>query len=124
MDISKARRVSRAQRTARVRRKISGTAERPRLCVARSIRHISAQIVDDGAQRTLAAASSATKAFAEKMGGKHMSKTEVSKVVGRMIAELAKEKGISRVVFDRRGFAYHGRVRALAEAARSGGLAF
>ncbi|MCL6546116.1 MAG: 50S ribosomal protein L18 [Bryobacteraceae bacterium] len=104
----------------RIRKKVTGTPERPRLCVFRSLKHIYAQIIDDVHGRTLAAASSAAKSSGLAGGGNVASAREV----GRLIAERAKEKGIRRVVFDRGGYAYHGRVRALAEGAREGGLEF
>jgi len=104
----------------RIRRKLHGTAERPRLSVFRSLHHVYAQVVDDRAGRTLAAASSAEKSANIASGGNVAAAGEV----GRMIAERSKERGISKVVFDRGGYKYHGRVKALAEAARKGGLEF
>jgi large subunit ribosomal protein L18 len=109
----------RLKRHARVRGKISGTAERPRLCVFRSENHIYAQIIDDVAGKTLCSASSVEKDF----DGKG-SNVEGAKKVGQTLADRAKEKGIENVVFDRGGYIYHGRVQALAEAAREGGLKF
>lgn len=109
----------RAKRHARVRGKISGTAERPRLCVFRSENHIYAQIIDDVAGHTLVAASSVEKEF-EGNGGN----VEAAKKVGLKVAERALQKGIETVVFDRGGYIYHGRVQALADAAREGGLKF
>jgi len=109
----------RAKRHARVRGKISGTAERPRLCVFRSENHIYAQVIDDVAGVTLCAAASNEKDF-EGLGS---NKTAANKV-GKMVAERALEKGITTVVFDRGGNIYHGRVKALAEGAREGGLKF
>jgi large subunit ribosomal protein L18 len=103
----------------RIRNKIAGTPERPRLAVFRSVKHIYAQVIDDVAGRTLAAASSNEKG-AEFDGGN----VAGAKEVGRMVAARAREKGISRVVFDRGGYQYHGRVKALADAAREGGLEF
>ncbi len=108
---------ARQRRHKRVRSKISGTAERPRLSVFRSAKHIYAQLVDDVAGTTLAAASTAEKVF-ENYGGNIAAAAEV----GKAIAERAKEKGITSVVFDRSGYLYHGRVKALAEGAREGGL--
>jgi large subunit ribosomal protein L18 len=104
----------------RIRKKVTGTPERPRLCVFRSLKHIYAQIIDDVHGRTLAAASSAAKSSGLAGGGNVASAREV----GRLIAERAKEKGIRRVVFDRGGYLYHGRVKALADAAREAGLEF
>lgn len=106
----------------RMRKKLAGTAERPRLCVHRSSKHMRAQVVDDQTGRTLVSASSldAEVKSAIKGGGN----IAASKVVGRVIAERAKGKGIEKVVFDRGGYQYHGRVQALAEAAREAGLKF
>jgi len=109
----------RAKRHARVRGKISGTAERPRLCVFRSENHIYAQVIDDVAGHTLVAASSVEKDF-DGNGGN----VEAAKKVGLKVAERALQKGIETVVFDRGGYIYHGRVQALADAAREGGLKF
>ena len=109
----------RAKRHARVRSKISGTPERPRLCVFRSESNIYAQIIDDVAGVTLAAASTVEKDF-DGNGGN----IAAAKVVGSRIAERALAKGIEEVVFDRGGYIYHGRVQALAEAAREGGMKF
>ena len=111
--------VSRLKRHKRVRGKISGTAERPRLCVYRSLKNISAQIIDDTTGNTLVAASSLEKAF-EGSG----SNKEAAKKVGLMIAEKALAKGIENVVFDRGGYLYIGRVAALADGAREAGLKF
>ena len=108
---------ARLRRHRRVRGKISGTAERPRLDVFRSSKHIYAQIIDDVAGVTLASASTLEKGF-EGFGGN----VEAANKVGKMIAEKALAKGIKQVVFDRGGFVYHGRVKALAEGAREGGL--
>ena len=106
----------------RTRKRLLGTTERPRLCVHRSSRHIRAQVVDDGAGRTLVSASSLDKEVraAIKSGGN----IAASKVVGKIVADRARAKGIERVVFDRGGYQYHGRVQALAEAAREAGLKF
>ena len=109
----------RIKRHNRVRGKISGTAERPRLCVFRSENNIYAQIIDDVAGNTLVSASTVEKGF-EGNGGN----IEAAKKVGQMVAERAKAKGIEEVVFDRGGYVYHGRVQALADAAREGGLKF
>ncbi len=109
----------RAKRHARVRGKISGTPERPRLCVFRSENHMYAQIIDDVAGNTLVSASSVEKDF-EGSG----SNKDAARKVGLKVAERALEKGIENVVFDRGGYIYHGRVQALAEGAREGGLKF
>jgi len=109
----------RQRRHRRVRGKISGTPERPRLNVYRSNQNIYAQLIDDVAGVTLAAASTVEKGFEGATGN-----AEAAKKVGKAIAERAKEKGIEKVVFDRSGYIYHGRVAALAEGAREGGLQF
>ena len=113
----------RNRRHYRIRNKISGTSERPRLVVFRSLNHIYAQIVDDTAGRTIVSASTALPDLKSKLDGVK-GKTEKSKVVGQAIAEKAKSAGIGRVAFDRAGYLYHGRVKALAEGAREGGLEF
>jgi large subunit ribosomal protein L18 len=114
-----------ARRTASVRRKVrlaAGTSGRARLSVFRSSKHIHAQLIDDLKGETLAAASSLEKTMREK--SKTGANIEAAKAVGKLIAERAKEKGIKDVVFDRGGYMYHGRVKALADAAREGGLNF
>ena len=118
----KSREQMRSRRHVRVRKNIAGTAERPRLNVFRSLVGIYAQLVDDGAGVTLAAASTLDADIKARLKG--LSKTEQAKLVGELIAQRAKAKGIGQVVFDRGGFRYHGRVRALAEAARQAGLEF
>jgi large subunit ribosomal protein L18 len=107
----------------RVRSKIFGTPERPRLSVYRSLKHIYAQIIDDTKGHTLVAMSSLSKEIRDKVK-EAKTKTEVSRIVGLALAKKALEKGITKVVFDRNGYKYHGRVKALAEAAREGGLIF
>ncbi|MDR0308105.1 MAG: 50S ribosomal protein L18 [Chitinispirillales bacterium] len=125
MNSAKRRIVERSRRAARVRKTISGTAERPRLCVRRSINHIYAQIIDDVQGKTLAYAGSTGKEFSAKISGKEkLNKMEVSKIVGEILAEKAVGQGVKAVVFDRKGYLYHGRVKALAEGARSKGLVF
>ena len=104
----------------RIRNKISGSAERPRLAVYRSVNHIYAQLIDDGKRVTIVAASTVEPAWRGRTGGN----IEAAKEIGKAIADRAKEKGIKRVVFDRGGYIYHGRVRSLAEAAREAGLEF
>jgi large subunit ribosomal protein L18 len=116
------REAARLKRKKRIRKKISGTGEHPRLSVFRSARHIYAQIVDDTQGRTLAAASTLSPEIKGKAPGQK--KTEVAKEVGRLLAVKAKEKGITAVVFDRNGFLYHGRVKAVAESCRENGLVF
>lgn len=120
MDKAKEKRLKKVRRRKRVRKKIFGLPDRPRLSVFRSNRHIYAQIIDDTAGHTLASASSMEKGL--ELEGKK--KTEVAMEVGRLLAARAREKGIVRVVFDRGGNLYHGRVKALAEGAREGGLEF
>ena len=121
---AKTRRIARVRRHARVRKKVAGTAERPRLAVYRSNRHIYVQLIDDRAATTLASASDAEiDAGAE--GGAHegaRGKIVRAKEVGKLIADRAKGAGIDRVVFDRGGRRFHGRVAAVAEGAREGGL--
>ncbi|MCH7606832.1 MAG: 50S ribosomal protein L18 [Chloroflexi bacterium] len=109
-------------RHTRVRKKVQGSADRPRLCVFRSLRHIYAQVIDDTTGRTLAQASS--KEAISGQGAASSPKLAVSQAVGRLVAERAKAQGINQVVFDRGGYKYHGRVKALAEASREGGLTF
>ncbi|MEW5724077.1 MAG: 50S ribosomal protein L18 [Thermodesulfobacteriota bacterium] len=116
------RTVARGRRQARVRKKVLGTAERPRLCVFRSAKHMYAQVIDDSAGHTLATASTLSPSIRDQIKG--LKKTEAAKLVGRLVAQEAKAKGVSRVVFDRNGFLYHGRVAALSEAAREAGLEF
>lgn len=115
---TKTRQELRQARHQRLRKTISGTTEKPRLSVFRSLKHISAQIIDDTTGRTLAAASTVEKDLGAKGG------VEGAKVIGAKLAERAKEQGITSVVFDRGGFRYHGQVAALADGAREGGLEF
>jgi large subunit ribosomal protein L18 len=114
---------ARLRRKKRVRKKIKGTADRPRLNVFKSAKHIYVQAIDDIGARTLVEASSMSKALREEIRGKGGNR-EGAAVVGEHIAKRAAEKGIKRVVFDRNGFLYHGRIKALAEAARKHGLEF
>ena len=114
------RSAAREKRHERIRLRLTGTTERPRLAVFRSNRHIYAQVIDDATGRTLAAASTGE---AELRAGT-ATKTEEARVVGRLVAERAKSAGVARVVFDRAGFRYHGRVKSLADAAREAGLEF
>ena len=115
-------RLKRQKRHERIRKKVKGTALRPRLCVFRSLNHIYAQVIDDEKGHTLVAASSLEPEIREQSNGK--TKTEIARLVGALVAKRAKDKGISSVVFDRGGYKYHGRVKALADAAREGGLKF
>ncbi|MEJ2633774.1 MAG: 50S ribosomal protein L18 [Calditrichia bacterium] len=105
------------------KKKVFGSSERPRLVVFKSQKYMYGQIVDDASQKTLLGASNLSKEIGAEIK-KAKNKTEASKVVGKLIAKKAKEKKISRVVFDRNGYAYHGRIKALAEGAREGGLEF
>jgi large subunit ribosomal protein L18 len=122
MKKSKTMRAARVRRHARVRKRVNGTAERPRLCVFRSLSHIYAQVIDDVSRTTLVSASDMEPALKAKVNGKK--KSDVATIVGELVAERAKGKGVSKVVFDRGGYPFHGRIKALAEAARSGGLEF
>jgi large subunit ribosomal protein L18 len=115
-------RAARVRRHIRVRKNVKGTPERPRLAVFRSLTHIYAQVIDDVERKTIAAASDVEADLKAKVTGKK--KEEVAAMIGSLVAERAKEKGVSRVVFDRGGFVFHGRVKALAEAARENGLEF
>jgi large subunit ribosomal protein L18 len=105
---------------SRIRKKVYGTTERPRLCVFRSLKHIYAQVIDDTKGVTLCAASTVESDYREKSGGN----LSAAEAIGRAIAEKAKAQGIEKVVFDRGGYLYHGRVKSLAEAARAAGLQF
>lgn len=122
MTLMKVKQVRRARRVVRVRKKITGTGERPRLSVARSIQNIEAQIIDDVSGRTLCAASSRSKDLRTQVG--YGGNVKAAKVVGKALGEKAKAMGISEVAFDRRGRRYHGRIKALADAAREAGLKF
>ncbi len=114
----KSRSVIRQGVHSRIRKKVQGSAERPRLAVFRSLNHIYAQVIDDRAGKTLATASTTEKALAGKTGGN----IEAAKTIGKAIAERALSAGISNVVFDRGGYVYHGRVKALLDATREAGL--
>jgi large subunit ribosomal protein L18 len=122
MKKSATMRAARIRRHARVRRRVKGSAEKPRLCVFRSLSHIYAQVIDDVTRITLVSASDVEKDVVSKTNGKK--KSDVATLVGTLVAERAKQKGISKVVFDRGGYPFHGRIKALAEAARAGGLDF
>ena len=111
---------ARRKRHERIRLLLAGTDVRPRLAVFRSLNHIYAQIIDDASGRTLAAASTVDK----ELKGSTSTKSEEAAVVGRLVAERAKAAGVERVVFDRAGFRYHGRIKSLADAAREAGLEF
>jgi large subunit ribosomal protein L18 len=118
VDVARARRA----RHVRLRKRLSGSSERPRLCVRRSLHHIYAMLVDDVKGHTLVAASTRDKVLAADLGSR--TNIAAAKAVGAAIAAKAKEAGIADVIFDRAGYKYHGRVRALADAAREGGLNF
>ncbi|MDD2471356.1 MAG: 50S ribosomal protein L18 [Dehalococcoidales bacterium] len=115
-------RAARLIRHARVRDKVRGTGERPRLAVFRSLNHIYVQVIDDSQGHTLAAASTLDAAIKERLENKN--KSSHAEMVGELIAQKAREKGITQVVFDRGGYKYHGRVKSLADAARKAGLEF
>ena len=119
---NKSRSVARSRRHVRVRKNLSGSAQRPRLNVYKSLSAIYAQVIDDGAGRTLVSASTIDRDLREKTKG--LKKSEQAKLVGQAVAERAKSKGIQAVVFDRGGYRYVGRVKALADGAREGGLQF
>jgi large subunit ribosomal protein L18 len=121
-DKSKTRRETRKARHERIRKNTSGTAERPRLCVRRSLNHMYAQIIDDQTGRSLLQVSSLAPEIRKLADEK--AKTELSTELGKLVAQRAIEQGIKRVVFDRGGYLYHGRVKAVAEAAREAGLEF
>ena len=122
MIVEASRAELRRVRHKRIRKHITGTAERPRLCVFRSSRHIYAQIIDDQNGHTLVSASTLEEQLRDQVKG--LKKTEQAAAVGRLIAERALEKGIKTVVFDRGGYKYHGRVKAIADASRESGLEF
>ncbi|MBI4307748.1 MAG: 50S ribosomal protein L18 [Chloroflexi bacterium] len=109
-------------RHQRVRKSVMGSPERPRLCVFQSLHHIYVQVIDDSQGRTLVTASTVGPALREQAKG--LKKTEAAKLVGKLVAQRSKEKGITQAVFDRGGYQYHGRIKALADAAREGGLVF
>ena len=120
MDRQKAKQTRRGRRRIGIRKRVSGTGEIPRLSVYRSLRHVYAQVVNDLDGTTICAASTMDKGFS----GDTTGNVDAAKAVGKLIAERAKAKGIEKVVFDRGGFRYHGRVQALADAAHEGGLKF
>jgi len=116
---------NRLKRAFRIRKTVKGTSQRPRLCVRRSLLHIYAQIIDDVSGKSIVQAGSTNKEILEKISGKDkVTKIGIATLVGELIAEKAKLKSVDKVVFDRKGYAYHGRVKALAEAARKKGLQF
>jgi len=119
MDQAKQRVVSRSRVKERIRRKVNGTAQRPRLAVFRSLKHIYAQVIDDASGKTIASASSR-----EKDSGAKGANAAAAKAVGALIAKKAQDKGVKQVVFDRGGYQFHGNIKALADAARENGLEF
>ena len=122
--LRKSRRLQRLRRHTRIRKRMHGTAERPRLVVYRSLRNVEGQVIDDDARRTLVGLSTLA---AEVRGGEQRDgnrKVEAARSAGKLLAERARERGVTVVVFDRGGFRYHGRVKAFAEGARAGGLVF
>ena len=119
MDRAKERVAARGRVRERIRRKVTGTPQRPRLAVFRSLKHVYAQVIDDSTGTTLASASSREKDSSTKGAN-----AAAAKAVGALIAKKAKDKGITRVVFDRGGYLYHGNIKALADAARENGLEF
>lgn len=118
----KIKEIARNRRHIRIRKKVVGTSERPRLSIYRSLNHIYAQIINDTTGHTIVSASTLDKEFKEHKG--HKGNLEAAKKVGSLIAERALRSGIKRVVFDRGGYKYHGSIKALADAAREGGLEF
>ena len=115
-------RAARIRRHARIRKRVKGTGQKPRLSVFRSLTHIYAQVIDDVAKRTIVAASDVEATVKGQSEGKK--KSDVATLVGTLVAERAKSAGVTQVVFDRGGYPFHGRIKALAEAARAGGLEF
>jgi large subunit ribosomal protein L18 len=115
-------RAARVRRHVRLRKRVKGTGEKPRLAVFRSLSHIYVQVIDDVTRVTIASASDLESDLKKKVDGKK--KSEVATMIGSLVAERAKEKGVTQVVFDRGGYPFHGRIKALAEAARAGGLEF
>lgn len=122
MSSTNEKKLAREKRKARIRKKLIGTSDRPRLSVFRSAKHVYAQIIDDKAGATLATASSVEATFKEQ--AKFESKKAAAAYIGRMVAQRALEKGIKQVVFDRNGFLYHGRIKAISDGAREAGLDF
>jgi len=122
MGVTNIRRLGRLKRKNRIRSKLSGTAERPRLCVFRSAKHVYAQVIDDSAGHTLASASTLDSEALKK--NDYENKVAKAVFVGKLVAERAKAKGVESVVFDRGGYLYHGRVKAVSDGAREGGLIF
>jgi large subunit ribosomal protein L18 len=122
MSSTNEKKLARGKRKARIRKKLTGTPDRPRLSVFRSARHVYAQIIDDKSGATLVAASSVETTFKDQ--GKFDSKKAAAVFIGKLVAQRALEKGIKRIVFDRNGFLYHGRIKAVSDGAREAGLDF
>ena len=123
-NIRKSRSVQRAKRHRRIRKKIHGTAERPRLVIFRSLKNIEGQLVDDETSRTIAGISTLAEEFKGFEAESQRPKVEIAFKAGKLLAERAKDAGVERVIFDRGGYKYHGRVKAFADGARKGGLEF
>jgi large subunit ribosomal protein L18 len=119
---NKRRSIARERRKQRVRKKVVGTDERPRICVFRSNKHIYAQVISDDRSATLASVSTLAKGFASQVG--NSKGVKAAKLIGLALAKICKERNITHVVFDRNGFLFHGRVKAIADGAREGGLEF
>ena len=122
--LRKSRRLQRQRRHARIRKKVHGTSARPRLTVFRSLRHIEGQVIDDDARHTLVGLSSLDPKLRDATPGAGGGKVGAAREAGRLLAERARDCGVTTVVFDRGGYRYHGRVKAFAEGAREGGLEF
>ena len=123
-NLRKSRAVQRAKRHSRIRKKLQGTADRPRLVVFRSLRNMEGQIVDDDTSRTIVGISTLAEGLRDFKGKSQNPRVEVAFEAGKLLAEKAKEAGVEKVIFDRGGYKYHGRVKAFAEGARKGGLDF
>lgn len=123
-NLKKSRAIQRAKRHRRIRKKIQGTAERPRLVVFRSLRNMEGQVVDDDSSRTIVGVSTLAEQLKSFKSESRNRRIEVAFEAGKLLAEKAKEVGVERVIFDRGGYKYHGRVKAFAEGARKGGLEF
>ncbi len=122
--LRKSRQLQRSRRHIRIRKRVHGTGERPRLSVYRSLRHVQGQVIDDDRQHTLLGLSTLAPELREAAPDGGGGKVGVARAAGRLLAERARERGVTTVVFDRGGYRYHGRVRAFAEGAREGGLIF
>ena len=118
------REVQQAKRHRRVRRKVSGSAERPRLSIYKSLRHLHAQVINDDLGHTIVSASTTEQEFKKDREGKSRKNTEAATALGALVAKRARQHGVTKVVFDRSGYRYHGRLKSFAEAAREAGLEF